>query len=69
MPPEMVRLTPHELTRTYHYPDGSKFSIQGVAAICIRPSGSNRIETSDGKKFIVLPGFIAVEIDTAEWTF
>jgi hypothetical protein len=66
--PEMVALDPPEAKRTYHYADGSKFTVKNVAAICIRPSGSNRLE-ADGKKYIILPGFIAVEFESSDWTF
>jgi hypothetical protein len=66
--PEMVNLQTPEKARTYHYPGHSR-TITNVVAVCVRPSGSHRLETADGKKWIVNPGWEAIEIDTPEWTF
>lgn len=67
--PEMVELEHIERSRTYRYSDGCALRIENVALICVRPSGSHRLETKDGKKWIIPPGWIAIEIDTDEWTF
>lgn len=64
-----VDLTPPEKKRTYVYRDGSELTIENVARLCVRPSGSNRIETIDGQKWVILAGFIAVRIEVDSWTF
>lgn len=66
--PEMTRLEHLEKTRSYHYADHT-MTIHDVVAVCVRPSGSHRLETADGKKWIVLPGWEAIELDVPEWTF
>lgn len=56
-----------EQVRTYHFSDGS-FRIDGVVRIAV-PGRSHRIETSDGRKFIVRCGWHAIELEVDEWTF
>jgi hypothetical protein len=52
--------------RTYHFADGS-FRIDNVVRFAI-PGRSHRIETDDGRKFIVRCGWHANEIEVDEWT-
>ena len=54
--------------RTYHYADGSTFTVYGVSALLVRPSGTHRLETVKGEKIIVLPGFIAITIEASAWS-
>ena len=56
-----------EKSRTYTYPSG-KITVDGVARICVRPSGNHRLETSDGKKLIVAAGWLAIEIVAEKWS-
>ena len=64
-----VDLDPPERSRTYVYPNGQEITVKNVSRICIRPSGSNRLETSDGQKWIILQWFVAVRLDVDSWTF
>jgi hypothetical protein len=64
----MIRLECPEVSRTYHYRDHA-LTVKNVVAVCVRPSGTHRLESGDGKKWIVAPGWLAIEIDTPEWTF
>lgn len=66
--PAMTKLIPPEKSRTYHY-QGHSLTILNVSAICVRDSGTHRLETIAGLKWIVVPGWLAIEIDTPEWTF
>lgn len=66
---EFVILEKLERMRTYIYKDGFNLEIKNVISVSVRPSGSHRLETSDGEKWIVLPGFIAIKLDVDEWTF
>jgi hypothetical protein len=54
--------------RTYLFPSG-KVAFENVVAVCVRPSGTHRLELADGRKVIVNPGWLAVELDMDEWTF
>jgi hypothetical protein len=54
--------------RVYHYPNGSTFMVEGVTGICVRPSGTHRLETKDGRKWIVASGWSAISITAAHWS-
>ena len=62
-------INPPEKKRTYLFPGGEKLEFEQVAAVCVRPSGSHRLETASGKKYIVAPGWLAIELDMEHWTF
>lgn len=65
---EFTTLDPPERRRTYHF-GSDKIVIENVTAICVRPSGTHRLETSDGKKWIVDGTWDAIELDVPAWTF
>lgn len=54
---EMVKLSAPERSRTYVYAlkGGGEFrtTLENVTAVCVRPSGTHRLETADGRKHIV----------------
>lgn len=56
-----------ERARTYTFPGGDKVRIEGVTALCVRPT-SHRLETKDGRKFIVPGKFLSIEIEATEWS-
>ena len=56
-----------EKSRTYTFPDGI-VRIEGVSKLCVRDSGSHRIETADGKKYIVAAGWIAIQVEADAWS-
>jgi len=59
-----------EPTRTYHYADGSTLEIpSGVKSMAVTSSGTHRINANDGRRWIVVPGWIAVEFTADDWTF
>lgn len=66
--PEMRRIDPPEKSRTYYFPSG-KLTIENVVAVCVRPSGTHRVETADGRKWIIPPTWIGIELDVTDWTF
>lgn len=66
---EMRTLNPPEKSRTYYYPNGEMFMIQEVVALGVSASGNHRVESASGRKFIVMAGFFAIEIDTPAWSF
>jgi hypothetical protein len=67
--PEFVQLDPPENSRTYKFPGGESVTLTNVTAICIRKSGMHRLETSNGLKHIVPPGWLHIVIEVADWTF
>lgn len=66
--PEMKPISPAELSRTYHFPNG-KMALTNVVALAVSASGTHRLETGDGRKWIVPVGWMAIEIDVPEWSF
>lgn len=44
-------------------------TLTNVVAVGVRPSGTHRVETGDGKKWIIPGGWLAIELDMDEWTF
>lgn len=69
--PTLTPLTPPERERVYHhanFPNG-RLVLKNVTHLLVRPSGSHRLLTADGRKWIVDParGF-GIELDVDEWT-
>lgn len=56
-----------EQSRTYIFPDGI-FKIERVTRVAVS-SSTHRIETADGKKFIVSGGWHAIQLDVPNWSF
>lgn len=65
-PPKFTAV--NEQNRTYHFPNGS-VTLTGVVGINVSKSGTHRINTKDGKKHIIPPGWIHIEFDAPNWTF
>ena len=61
---EFTEVRKHD--RVYHFSDGA-FRISGVVRYAI-PNRSHRLETEDGRKFIVRCGWHAIELVMDEWT-
>ena len=66
--PDLSPLTPPERKRVYHFPGGGKLELTDVTHLLVRPSGSHRLATADGRKWIVQPGWVAIELDVDDWT-
>lgn len=64
-----TELNPPERRRTYRFPSGEVLTLVNVTKIEVRESGKHRIETDEGRKVIVSPGWLWIEVDTDEWTF
>jgi hypothetical protein len=63
-----IDLSPKERSRTYHFPNGESVTFENVKRIEIRESGKVRIETENGRKAFVAPGWLWLEIDVDDWT-
>lgn len=64
---ELKELKHIERSRIYHYNDGSKLTINGVTHF-YNSNTTHRLKTSEGKLWIVEKKFVAVEIDSDEFT-
>lgn len=64
----MIPLTNGERSRTYIWESGAGNTIENVTHICIRPSGYHRLQTADGQKHIIPPGWIQMIVDADEWS-
>ncbi len=63
-----TEVTNGERTREYLFPLGA-VKVANVKRVCVRPSGSHRLETESGEKLIVAAGWLAIKIDCDEWSF
>jgi hypothetical protein len=64
---EFKELNPPESRRRYIFPNGT-VELFNVTRVCVRPSGSHRVE-ADGKKYIIPAGWIGIEFEADSWTF
>lgn len=59
-----------ERRRTYLFPGGNTVVIKNPVELVVRPSGSHRVKTADGKVYIVARGWLCVEIvSRSGWAF
>jgi len=63
-----TEFNPPECRRVYRFPGGDEIAFDHVTRIEIRESGKHRIETKDGRKAFVSPGWLWLEIVVDEWT-
>lgn len=63
-----VVLDPPERKRKYHYSITEVLIVENVSKIEVRPSGTHRLECSDGRKLFVSPGWLWIELDVDNWT-
>lgn len=68
-PVKMSKIEPAERKRIYHFSNGCKLELSDVTDICVRPSGTHRLKTGDGRHWIVQPGWVAIELDIDDWCF
>ena len=62
--------TVNEKKRTYIFPNNDRVTFDEIEEICVRPSGTHRLNLKDGRKVIVPTGWLAVEIEgLPEWVF
>lgn len=57
-----------EQKRTYYFPGNVSVTFENVVRIEIRQSGKHRIETAEGGKAFVSPGWLWLTIEAKEWT-
>lgn len=55
-----------ERSRTYTFGSGV-VTVEKVTRLCVRPSGTHRLETADGRKVIVAASWLSISVDADEW--
>lgn len=63
-----TELNPPEKRRVYVFANGVRLKLKNVVRIEVRESGKHRVETAEGRKLFVAPGWLWVEIETDAWT-
>lgn len=66
---QFTKLDPPEKRRAYVFPGPNIVAFENVTAVCVRPSGTHRLETADGMKHIVNTGWLAITLEMDAWTF
>jgi hypothetical protein len=64
-----TELNPPERSRTYVFPGDLRLTFSNVVRVEVRESGKHRVETADGAKAFVCPGWVALLLDMDAWTF
>jgi translation elongation factor P/translation initiation factor 5A len=59
----------NERKRTYLYHDGKELAFTDVKEVCIRLSGSHRLNLANGEKVVVNSGWLAIRLDADAWSF
>ncbi len=70
-PIDMKPIVNGERSRTYMFATEygkQEITVKNVTAICVRPSGSHRLETAKGTKYIIPGGWLALEVDADQWS-
>lgn len=58
--PEPLKVWGDEESRTYHYANGDKFTIQKPHSVWILANGSHRVKDGGGIIYRPTPGFLAI---------
>lgn len=65
-PPKMTDV--REQDRLYVFPGGETIFVEAVIKFGVGKSGTHRLETKDGRKHIIAPGWLQIKLDLDEWT-
>jgi hypothetical protein len=63
-----TKFNPPEKERIYYFPNNEKVVLKEVKELVVRPSGTHRLKTADGKSHIIPTGWIHIELDIEDWT-
>ena len=64
-----IKIDPPEKERIYYFPNNEKVILQNVCELIVRPSGSHRLTTTDGKSHIIPNSWLHIELDIDQkWT-
>lgn len=66
--PQFEILNPVERSRKYHFADGTFVKFKNVVKLYVSSRGTHRLETTDGKKYLIPAGFRYIELDADKWT-
>lgn len=67
--PTMNQIDPPERERTYVFPGGERLTFSAVKAVGVSERGTHRLELTDGRRVIVPPRWLAIELDVDGWSF
>jgi hypothetical protein len=67
--PNFTTLKDVENERTYFWAGNNSFTVKKVTRIAVSERGTHRLETADGEKFIIAPGWLYMKLKMNEWTF
>jgi hypothetical protein len=56
-----------ERSRTYVFAQG-EYTVKNAVGLCVRPSGSHRVEDAQGGKHIVPSGWMAIQVEADNWS-
>jgi len=57
-----------EISRTYVYPAGEKYTVEAVISLKVSHSGTHYLQTASGQKIIMRCGWLAIVIDAPSWS-
>jgi hypothetical protein len=57
-----------EHKRVYTFPGNESVVVPSVTGLCVRPSGSHRLETAGGCKVCIPAGWLSLEIYASHWS-
>lgn len=55
--------------RVYLFPNGDEVLVRDVVSVNVSKTGTHRLNTSGGQKWIIPPKWIAINFDAEDWTF
>lgn len=66
----VTQLAVPERSRTYHYSSGdiTDITLENVTHFGKSDSANHYLNTADGKKHIIAPGWVHIELDVDEWS-
>jgi len=65
---EPTIFNPPEKKRIYHFSKGDKVILRNVTELVVRPSGTHRLKTADGKSHVIPTGWIHIELVIKDWS-
>lgn len=65
---EFLPIDPPERWRQYSFGNGMTIEIPEVIKLAVSQSGTHYLEDAKGRKYIVAPKWLAIEIDVDEWS-
>ena len=65
---KFVTLDPPERWRRYQFGNGITKEIRDVVKLAVSDSGNHYLEDAKGRKYIIAPDWLTIEIDVDDWS-